>query len=124
MKKTKKVKVPKVGDKIYIPTSMSISHGSDDIAGGLATVTKVYKYMSGGNPNCVFVGVKEVNKSYNWTQFIGKEQATLKKQFGKHVAHPDPDIDTPWLEEGDYYSQYDASTGKTVSGIYKGPSQW
>lgn len=41
---------PKVGDKIYVPSRLYISRGSDDFAGGIATVKRVYKYMSGGDP--------------------------------------------------------------------------
>ena len=115
---------PKVGDKIYVPSSMSISHGSDDFAGGRATVKKVYKSMSGGDANCLFVDIMEGDRGYNWTQIIGPEQAKLKKEYGNRVAHPDPDIDTPWLEAGDSYSHFNPRTGKTESGIYKGPPQW
>lgn len=110
---------PKVGDKIYVPSSMSISHGSDDFAGGIATVKRVYKYC-----NQVFVDIEEGDRGYNWSQIIGPDQAKLKKEYGKRKAHPDPDIDTPWLEEGDTYSSFNPRTGKTESGIYKGLPQW
>lgn len=115
---------PKVGDKIYVPSRLYISRGSDDFAGGIATVKRVYKSMSGGNAHCLFVDIVEGDRSFNWTQDIGLNQAKLKKEYGDQVAHPDPDIDTPWLEEGDYYSSYDPKTGKSTSGIYKGPPVW
>jgi hypothetical protein len=123
-KKSKTPTIPKAGDKIYVPTSMSISHGSNDFAGGIATVKKVYKSMSGGDPKCLFVDIMEGDRGYNWTQIIGPDQAKLKKEYGKQVAHADPDIDTPWLEAGDTYTNYDSSTGKTESGIYKGSPIW
>lgn len=106
--------MPEVGDKIYVESSCSISHGSDDFTGGLATVKRVYKSMSGGDPNCLFVDIVEGNRSYNWTQVLSEKQAELKKQFGKSKAHPSPDIDTPWIEEGDWVD------GKP----YKGPAIW
>jgi len=110
----KTVTTPEVGDKIYVNSSFSISHGSDDFTGGLATVKRVYKSMSGGDPNCIFVDIVEGNRSYNWTQFLADDQAELKKEFGRRKAHPSPDIDTPWIEPGD-----------TVNGqVYKGPPVW
>lgn len=120
--KTKKVKTitvttvttPEIGDKIYVNSSFSLSHGSDDFTGGLATVSKVYKSMSGGDPNCIFVDIVEGDRGYNWTQILSEKQAELKKEYGKNKAHPSPDIDTPWIEPGD-----------TVNGQkYKGPPIW
>jgi hypothetical protein len=112
--KVETITIPEVGDKIYVNSSFSISHGSDDFTGGVATVTKVYKSMSGGDPNCLFVEIAEGNRGYNWTQILSQEQAKLKKEFGKSKAHPSPDIDTPWIEPGDI-----------VNGqIYKGPAVW
>ncbi len=110
----KKVTIPEVGDKIYVNSSYSISHGSDDFTGGLATVSRVYKSMSGGDANCLFVEIAEGNRSYNWTQILSTEQAKLKKKFGKQKAHPSPDIDTPWLEPGDIVGH----------GVYVGPAIW
>lgn len=121
--KLKLVTNPKVGDKIYVPSRLYISRGSDDFAGGIATVKRVYKSMSGGDANCLFVDIIEGDRSFNWTQDIGLNQAKLQKEYGDQVAHPDPDIDTPWLEEGDYYSTTDRH-GNVTSGIYKGPPVW
>lgn len=112
--KSKKLKDPLVGDKIYVPSAFYISHGSDDFAGGIATVSKVEKEMSGGEM-ATFVEIKErPGSSYNWTQFIGPDQDKLKKQYKNQKAHSDPDIDTPWIEEGDLVN------GKE----YKGPPIW
>lgn len=105
---------PKKGDKIYVDTHLHISRGSDDVVGGLATVTNVTDDISGGEP-CVFVEVKEhPGHSYNWSQFLEKQQEALKVQFGDKAAYPDPDVDTPWIEEGDIVD------GKP----YKGPPIW
>ncbi len=101
-KKTeKKYKSPKIGQKIYIPTRGSISNGSSDVAGGKATISRVYKSMSAGEM-VDFIEVKEVpGHGYNWQQDLCGCQAEYKKQYGKQKAHPDPDIDTPWIEDGD-----------------------
>lgn len=116
MKKTpsKLIKVPTVGQKIYVDSSLYLSHGSDDFAGGIATVAKVSKSMSGGEM-AVFVEITErPGHGYNWSQVLMAKQDTLKKQYGKQIAHPDPDIDTPWIEAGDIVD------GKT----YNGPPIW
>lgn len=105
---------PKVGDTIYVPSSFSISHGSDDFSGGKATVKRVYKMMSGGDANCIFVDIREGDRGYNWTQIIGPDQDKLKKEYKGQVAHPSPDIDTPWIEKGDVVD------GK----VYDGPPIW
>lgn len=100
--KNKKIKIPKKGDKIYVDTSLHISRGSDDFCGGIATVDEVTEGISGGK-KCIFVTIEEDGGccSRNWSQHLAKEQGRLKKEFGNAVAHPDPDIDTPWIEDGD-----------------------
>ncbi len=108
-----KVKKPKVGDKIYVNSSFYISHGSDDFVGGLATISKVYQGISGGEKTW-FVEIKErPGSGYNYEMLVEK-QKELKKEFGKKKAYADPDIDTPWIEDGD-----------TVNGqVYHGKPIW
>lgn len=96
MKNKVRTPVPKVGEKIYVNSSFSISEGSRDVVGGLATVTEVDR--KSGN---IFISVKEhPNRDYNW-EFLADEQTKLRKEFGRKMAYPDPDIDTPWIEPGD-----------------------
>ena len=86
--------IPKKGDTIYVGSSYSISNGSSDVCGGKATVDKVEDTING-----VFVSVKEhPGHSYNW-KFLDQEK--LKKEYGDAIAHPCPDVDTPWIEDGD-----------------------
>lgn len=104
-----KNKLPKVGDIIYVGSHMYLSRGSDDVVGGKATVTKVDKQTYG-----VFITVAEhPGHSYNW-KILEEDQDKLKKQFGNKKAYPDPDIDTPWIEDGDIVD------GK----VYKGKPIW
>ena len=106
--------IPKKGDKIYVDSHYHISRGSDDVEGGLATVENVYEGISGGK-KCIFVSVKEhPGTGYNWSQLLSKEQEKLKKQFGKEKAHPCPDIDTPWIEEGDITGNGEVYKGKSI----------
>jgi hypothetical protein len=112
--KTNKVNDPLVGDKIYVPSSLYMSRGSDDFAGGIATVSKVEEAMSGGEMT-TFIEIKErPNHGYNWGQVVGPDQEKLKKEYKNQIAHPDPDVDTPWIEDGDLVD------GKE----YHGPPVW
>lgn len=93
--------IPKKGDKIYVNSAYHISRGSADVEGGLATVEKVSVGISGGE-ECLFVTVEEhPGHNYNWSQCLSEEQEKLKKRFDKSKAHTCPDVDTPWIEEGD-----------------------
>jgi hypothetical protein len=88
------MRIPKVGEKIYVPSSMYVYRGSDDFAGGIATISKVEvdKYGHGPeNPNYCFVSIEErLGSSYNWAN-LEKEQERLKEMYGDQIAHPDPD---------------------------------
>jgi hypothetical protein len=107
-----KNKIPKIGDTIYVDSSCSISNGSSDVMGGLATVTKVEKLK--GIDDTVFVSVKEhPGHGYNWDS-LAERQAELKKEFGQKRAYPDPDEDRPWIEDGDLVDGH----------VYHGPAQW
>jgi hypothetical protein len=56
------IKEPRIGQKIYIPSSRYIDHGRDDIAGSLATITEV---KEGGSACNWFVSVAEVPGAYH-----------------------------------------------------------
>ena len=82
-----KMKRPKVGDTIYVETSLYIDHGADDVLGGKATVTIVTRSREGD----WYVCVKEhPGTHYNWS-YLGPRQAELKKEYGRRRARPDPD---------------------------------
>ena len=84
------IPVPRVGDEIYVPSHMSMSHGHDDVLGGLARVTHVKEEMSGGLV-VPFVSVAEHSGgSYNW-EYLALDQERLKEMFGDERARPDPD---------------------------------
>lgn len=84
---------PKIGMKIYVPSSFYLSHGADDFEGGIATISKIEysKTLPPDHCNYCFVGIKERKVSmYNYGILLS-EQAELKKEYGKRKAHPDPD---------------------------------
>jgi hypothetical protein len=85
------MRVPKVGDIIYVGSRFYLGHGRDDFVGGQATVTKVEEMMSGGRM-VPFVSIKESpTRSFNW-EFLEPEQERLRQEFGDQRAHPDPDM--------------------------------
>jgi hypothetical protein len=91
--KTGKPWVPKIGDYIYVATSLYIDHGEDDVVGGLGQVTGIKPMMSGGDPNTLFVAVAQhPGDSRNWSQHLVNEQVELMKRFGTKFAYPDPDL--------------------------------
>ena len=114
--KKKKIKKPQVGDKIYVGSSFYISHGSDDFAGGICTISSIEYSDSLDEDHCNYcmIGIKERPGYLHNYKSLMEKQKELKKTYGKQKGHPDPDIDTPWLEEGDWVN------GKE----YKGPPQW
>ena len=87
----------KIGDDIYVDTSLYMSHGSDDFHGGLCRISDIKTDKYG-----TWIEVSErTGHSYNYEVLL-EEQAELKKEFGNRRGYPDPDIDTPWIEPGDH----------------------
>ncbi len=89
--------MPKVGDIIYVGTSLYLSHGADDVQGGKAHVTEIKR-----KGNYIFVSVKEhPGNSYTWEiigdtsgcPFLKDKQEKLKEQFGDEWAKEIPDLD-------------------------------
>lgn len=85
--------IPKVDDKIYVPSQWYLSHGVDDFAGGIATVKKVRLDKNMGQRVHVIEIKERPGHGYYWENNIGKEgeQERLKKEYKNQKAHPDPD---------------------------------
>ena len=87
------MKLPEVGQTIYVPGAMYVYRGMDDFAGGKAIVSKVKidKDLPEDNNNRVMVSIKErPNHGYNW-YYLEQEQEKLKEIYKDQIAHPDPD---------------------------------
>lgn len=110
------MKNPKVGDKIYIPCQWFISRGQDDVDGGLATISKIEwsDHLSKDHINSCMVGFKEVPGSVFNYKILLEQQQELKIKYLNKVAKPNPDINTPWIEEGDIVN----------GSVYKGNNIW
>lgn len=83
-------KPPKVGDEVYIPTSLYLSHGADDFEGGLCEVIEVKPGLSAGE-DTTYIRVKERSfTQYNW-KFLAEKQKEYKETYGDRRGHADPD---------------------------------
>ena len=68
---------PKVGQKIYVNSAFYLSHGSDDVVGGIATVTSV----SIQGKNIMITVAEHPGVAYGWG-YLEELQSELKKEFG------------------------------------------
>jgi len=87
---TEKSTPVEVGQEVYVPTRMYIEQGHLDIAGGLATVSKIEMSMSAGR-DVPFIGVKEIpGRLFNW-EILASDQEKFRTEYGDQRARPDPD---------------------------------
>lgn len=89
---------PPVGAWIYVPTMMSISHGWDDVAGGLAQVTKVESMAYNGGDH--WISVAQHDRRMSWKVGLRDEQEKLRKRHGTELARRDPDYCDPGPDDG------------------------
>lgn len=88
-------KEPKIGQKIYVQTSLYVYRGRDDFTGGIATISKIEHDddLPKDHRNYTMIGIEERESTmYNWKVLL-KEQEELKKEYGDQIAHPNPDYD-------------------------------
>ncbi|MBX7139407.1 MAG: HD domain-containing protein [Oligoflexia bacterium] len=72
--------VPKVGETIYIPTTLHMSHGADDCMGGRATIIEV---------SANIITVQQLpHLKFNWHESLAEQQSELRARFGDEVARP------------------------------------
>lgn len=76
----------KIGDDIYLPTRLYLSHGADDFDGGLCKISKIEEFSYG-----TFVYVEEnPNHGQNYESLL-EQQEELKKRHGKGRGKRNPD---------------------------------
>jgi len=81
-----KAVLPKVGQKIWVPSRMYLDRGEDDMVGGLGTIDSVRQ-----DRHIVWVSVSEVpNHDFN-LEVILDEQKELENEFGRRKPYPQPD---------------------------------
>ena len=92
--------IPKKGDKIYVPTSLYLSHGRDDFCGGIATVEDVEETVNCGEPAHVIEIKERPGHGYYWENWLRDNQEKWKAEYGNQIAHKDPDL-TPEMNMDD-----------------------
>lgn len=88
------MKLPKIGDKIYVPSSYYVFRGEDDFDGGLAEIAKIdiSKHLPEEHFNYIMVGITNRPATmYNYKSLL-KDQKELKKEFKNQLAKPNPDL--------------------------------
>lgn len=77
---------PKIGQEVYVDSSLYLTHGVDDFMGGLCKISSVH-FIG----NTYEIAVAEDPDVYSsWTE-LEKEQGALKKKFGIKRGHKRPD---------------------------------
>jgi len=83
--------LPKIGQIVYVPTSLYISHGRDDFRGGVCTISRITDDTSAGKP-VPFVEVEErLGHRYNW-QYLSENQKKWKSECGNQKGREDSDF--------------------------------
>ena len=83
---------PKIGDKIYVPSFLHITHGVDDFHGGLCTVIGLRKEFIKGL-RVTFVNIAEDDASWlNWDTYLAPQQEQLRKEYGERAGRLKPDF--------------------------------
>jgi hypothetical protein len=88
------IKAPKIGDKIYVPSSYYVYRGEDDFEGGLATIDKIdiRKNLPKTHCNYIMVGIEgRPSTLYNYKSLM-EEQEELKTTYEGKTAHANPDL--------------------------------
>ena len=79
---------PEVGELIYLPTSLYLSHGVDDFFGGLCEVTRVVE----DNRGVVWIQVAEKPEcQMTWKGYLLENQAKWRKEYKNRRGKADPD---------------------------------
>lgn len=86
MKTKENIPVPKVGDSIYLDTSLYVTHGADDFIGGLCEVASVKEEWG-----TIWVSVKEDPETLHGWPELYKMQEQLKMEFGTRRGYKRPD---------------------------------
>lgn len=96
------MKLPKIGDIIYIPSAHYIDRGQDDWEGGKATIDKVYisKTLPKDHINAIFIGIEGQSSTMHNYKSLLKEQEKLKKEYGDKFAYSKPDVREEFNESG------------------------
>ena len=71
---------PEIGQDIYVPTSLYMSHGRNDFQGGLCEVIAVEETNWGSKPTIVVEVKEREGHNYNWTGCLAPNQEKYKEK--------------------------------------------
>ena len=85
---------PRIGNDVYIPSSLHLTHGEDDFEGGLCRIAGV-RIWNGA----IFVEVEEDPGTQHAWDYLMEHQDEWRERFGDRRGRPDPDL-RPEFNEG------------------------
>lgn len=97
---------PKVGDKIYLASTIYLTHGADDFQGGVCTVKAVDSHFEKGNEVLSVEVEEDAGTWYRWTGYLEPRQEEWKKEYGERKGGPKPDYRPEFNDE---YEAWDKS---------------
>jgi len=99
---------PRVGDKIYIESTIYVTHGADDFQGGICTVKAVRSHPSAAGEESITVEVEEDPGTwYTWTGYLEPRQEEWKKNYGERTGSPKPDLRPEFNDEYEGWEKKD-----------------
>lgn len=78
---------PQVGQDVYVGSSLYLTHGRDDFAGGLCRIVAVYDEY----PDGPFVEVEEDPGAHHSWKYLKENQDDWRERYGDRRGRPDPD---------------------------------
>ncbi len=87
------IQVPKISDKIYVPTALYLGHGMDDFMGGIATINGIFESetLPPDHSNYYMISIEENPRTQYNLRYLLEHQEEWKEKYGDEIAHPDPD---------------------------------
>lgn len=95
---------PYKGQKIFVPSALHVYRGSDDFAGGEATIAEIFpsKTLPPDHYNYLMVSIEErPDTQYNWNYLVENQQEWADQYKGRK-AHPDPDYRPQFNKDNDW----------------------
>jgi hypothetical protein len=86
--------LPEVGQEIYIPTSIYLSHGVDDFRGGLCRIMAIHELLGRA-----FVEVEEDPGTYHSWPYLVERQEEWRARYGAERGRRDPDLRPEFNEQ-------------------------
>jgi len=90
---------PEVGEEIYIPTALYLTHGVDDFLGGLCRIIRVKVGISAGKKTYFIEVEEDPDNLHNW-RYILENQERWRREYKDRGGRKNPDLRREFNEEG------------------------